>query len=167
MKTLNQNETIAKILRGEIPDGSVSTIDGMVIIRDEITQIYMNLLSGVLFSTIDANATDELVKGRLEFFDRVMETINRDRVGRLFKLLEDVNTIIAEYQQDLSLWPNAKMKNNVCSFISDFWIWTPEQRDSLLVLEESADPKEAVEPAKEPVKKAAPKRTTKKATTVK
>lgn len=168
----NQKETAEKILRGDIPDGHLNTQDGLVVIKDEVIQIYMNLLSELLFATVDESCSDEMIANRVELFDRVMAAISFYRIGRLHKIIEALNEVLGVFQQDSSrllLWNSSKMKNNVFSFIIDYWTWTVEERGSLMVFSvidnmETQTEKPATAATTKPKKPAKPRTTTKKTT---
>lgn len=134
-RSINQNATVAKILNGDMPNG-VTPDDSIVIISDEVVSIYSSLLSGLLFNTIPEGAPDELVEKRMQIFDDVIDCICMHKFGRLHRLIKSLNDATKDYQTDVTIWPNTKMRNNVFSFINDFWIWTPEERQSVLVIEE-------------------------------
>lgn len=134
-RSINQNATVAKILNGDMPNG-VTPDDSIVILSDEVVSIYSSLLSGLLFNTIPENAPDELVEKRMQIFDDVIDCICMRKFGRLHRLIKSLNDATKDYQTDVTIWPNTKMRNNVFSFINDFWIWTPEERQSVLVIEE-------------------------------
>lgn len=135
---VNTTATIMKILNGDMPDGSLSD-DTVIIVSDQVMSIYVSLLSELLFNTIPDEAQADLVEKRVNIFDEVVDFINRYRCCRLHRFISELNLVIKDYQTDISIWPNTKMRNNVFSFISDFWIWNAAERNSLLVIEEVND----------------------------
>lgn len=135
VRNVNTNATVTKILNGDMPDG-VTSEDTVVIISDEVTGIYVTLMSALLLNTIPDGAPDELIEKRMAIFDDVVDCINKHRCCRLHRFINELNAITKDYQIDSSIWPNTKMRNNVFSFINDFWIWNPEERSSLLVIDE-------------------------------
>lgn len=132
-KQLDLNATATKILEGDMPDGNTPS-DSIILVQDEVMRIYINLLTTVLLQTLSDDAPEELTAKRISIFDTVVETVQTYRCGRLYKLLDRLSEAVKEYQIDSSAWPNTKMRNNIFSFINDFWIWSPEDKSNFLVI---------------------------------
>lgn len=136
VKQLDLNATATKILEGNMPDG-VTSADSIILIQDDVMRIYINLLTTVLLQTLPEDAPEDVTAKRIEIFDKVVETVQIYRCGRLNKMLSRLSDAIKDYQIDGSAWPNTKMRNNVFSFINDFWIWSPEDKAEFLVIVET------------------------------
>lgn len=147
---INTVATAEKILQGEMPDPS-NTNDRLLVIGDDVVNIYIQLLSRLLLTGIDDSAQD-IVDGRIELFDDIIVSLNIYRCGRLYKLVTALNETMAKYETNLALWPSAKFRRNVLSFATDFWILNDLERTNFLVLVpvfDSEEVEEALQPAKE------------------
>lgn len=132
---LDQAATISKILSGDMPDGVVPE-DSIILVSDDVLRIYTNILSGLLFSTIPEEAPDEMSIGRMTIFDAALDVVNKYRCGRLYRLIEGMSEAMKDLQTETKIWPNTKMRNNVFSYICDFWIWDQQQKNQVLVITE-------------------------------
>lgn len=130
---LDEEATVEKVLLGQIPDGTMPN-DNVTIISDYVARIYVNILAKVIMGTIPDATPAELIEQRVKLFDDIVDIINTTRIGRLHKLINKLTICVNESNATSSCWPNTKMKNNVTSFIIDFFIWTPEQRHEFLVV---------------------------------
>lgn len=146
--TVNTQATAEKIIRGDMPDPSTNRMDSLLILNDEVANMYMSLLATALFSNnLDNNVAEE----RINLFDDIMTVINTCRYGRLFKLIASLNSAIAKYETNQEIWLSAKFRRNVLSFVTDFWIWDEVERSSFLVIVQSDNAEELLQPATEDV----------------
>lgn len=130
---LDEVATANKILRGEMPDGNWGN-DTVTVITDNVARIYLNLLSKIVLGTLGDGTPEEIVEKRISLFDDIATVINLNRYGRLYKLIDEVKAVLAKYKDQIGMWPNTKMQNNVSTYIVDFWIWDEHERQDLLVI---------------------------------
>lgn len=122
------SDIAAKIIDGDYPDIERPQEERVIICNDQITQYYATIVGTLLLNNVPADRANVVVPKRIRLFDNIMRTINALRIGRLSCLLEDLDAVVEDSKKDKDIWLSKKSANNICTFITEFWVWPDQVR---------------------------------------
>lgn len=122
------SDLAAKIINGDYPDIERPNEERVIICNDQITQYYSTIIGTLLLNNVPAPKAEVIIPKRIRMFDAIMRTVNVLRIGRLNCLLEELEAIVDDSMKDKDMWLSKKSANNICTFITEFWVWDEQTR---------------------------------------
>lgn len=122
------SEITAKIMDGDYPDIPRPEDERVILCNDNITQYYATIVASLLLNNVPEPKADVIIPKRLRLFDNIIRTINSLRICRLSCLLDELDAIVENSKKDKDLWLSKKSANNICTFITEFWVWDEQTR---------------------------------------
>lgn len=133
---LNYDVTVERIMKGDIPEVTNRTTDIIIHVPDGVGVAYSNIMAKLLLQTVDDTTPEEIIGERVEIYDRLMNVVSQCRFGRLFNMIEGLNSVVGPYLTRSDIFSSNRVRNNVLSFAVDWWMMDAEQRNKVLVIDE-------------------------------
>ena len=136
---LNYDVTVERIMKGDIPEITNRTTDIIIHVPDGVGVTYSNIMARLLLQTVNDTTPEEIIGERVEIYDRLMNVVSQCRFGRLFNMIEGLNSVVGPYLTRSDVFSSNRVRNNVLSFAVDWWMMDAEQRNKVLVIDEVDD----------------------------
>lgn len=136
---LNYDVTVERIMKGDIPEVTNRTTDIIIHVPDGVGVTYSNIMARLLLQTVNDTTPEEIIGERVEIYDRLMNVVSQCRFGRLFNMIEGLNSVVGPYLTRSDVFSSNRVRNNVLSFAVDWWMMDAEQRNKVLVIDEVDD----------------------------
>lgn len=128
MSQISVLQLAEKVTKGYFPDCQRPNQEVLITINEQLVTNFSMILGHVLFNGIPEEKAEEIYPKRQQFFDNIMQIVNIFKIGRLGRLIAELDGLIANVNNDPTMWPSSRQKSNICEFIISYFVWPDEVR---------------------------------------